>query len=185
MMDGSETPESIIRPYLGTGEKLLWKGLPGQGVRFSPMDIFLIPFSLLWGGMAIFINFEIWTQGQDPGPFKLIPLFFLVVGLYFIFGRFVVDAWVRSRTVYGLTDSRAMVVRRIWGEQLLTSPLDRSIKLSRRGQGGDVEFGPQASLWSRNNGLAIWTPSISSNVAFFGIPDAMAVYQLAQRRADP
>ncbi|HEY4029678.1 MAG TPA: hypothetical protein VGM25_05000 [Caulobacteraceae bacterium] len=186
-MDGSETPESIIRPYLGAGEKLLWKGQPAQGMRFSSQDLFLVPFSLLWGGFAIFWNFMVWTHTPntgDAGTFKLFGLPFLVLGLYFIAGRFVADAWVRSRTVYGLTDTRAIVVRRVWSEQLLTSPLDHAVKLTRRGQGGDVEFGVQPSPWGRSNGFSMWMPAMGGSVAFLGIADAMAVYQLAQKRAD-
>jgi hypothetical protein len=36
------------------GESVVWSGSPPQGLRFHSQDTFLIPFSLFWGGFAIF-----------------------------------------------------------------------------------------------------------------------------------
>jgi hypothetical protein len=188
-LDGSETPESIIKPYLGTKERLTWTGRPAQGLRLSPSDAYLIPFSLVWCGFVTFWNFGVWTQfpaeTQAGWLLKLWGVPFLLVGLYMMLGRFLVDAWARSRTVYGLTGQRAIVVRRLLGEQVLTAPLDHSIQLKRRGQAGDLEFGfRQISVFGTGRGMGMWNPALGNQVTFLGIPDAMDVYRRAQAMVD-
>jgi hypothetical protein len=50
------TPNSLaaIQPELTSGESILWAGQPNTRVSFHKEDLFLIPFSLMWGGFAIF-----------------------------------------------------------------------------------------------------------------------------------
>ena len=43
-----------VRPYLGPGESILWQGRPQRFTPFTPYDAYLIPFSLLWCGFAVF-----------------------------------------------------------------------------------------------------------------------------------
>ena len=37
-----------ISPYLESGERLIWSGRPGGGIRFRTHDLLLIPFGLVW-----------------------------------------------------------------------------------------------------------------------------------------
>jgi hypothetical protein len=41
-----------LRLELASGEKLLWSGQPGRGLRFRGADALLIPFSLMWGAQC-------------------------------------------------------------------------------------------------------------------------------------
>src|SRR5260370_29685437 len=43
-----------VEPELTSGESVMWAGQPKTSVIFHKEDAFLIPFSLLWGGFAIF-----------------------------------------------------------------------------------------------------------------------------------
>ncbi len=47
-----------VQPELTSGESVLWAGQPNPRVIFHRDDLYLIPFSVLWGGFAIF-----WAAG--------------------------------------------------------------------------------------------------------------------------
>ena len=102
----------VIAQQLNSGERLVWSGRPRGGIRFREADIFVIPFSLVWCGFAIF--WEIMASrpvaAGRGGPWNVafaFPLFgvpFVLIGLYFVFGRFITDARKRAKTYYGITD---------------------------------------------------------------------------------
>jgi hypothetical protein len=54
-----------LEPNLLPDEALLWWGRPDPAKHLGRNDIFLVPFSLAWGGFAIF-----WEIGalQSGGP---------------------------------------------------------------------------------------------------------------------
>jgi len=118
--------DAIIRARLGQNEQLLWSAQPRGGVAFRIEDLYLIPFSLLWGGFAIFWEWGVSNSGA-PLFFRLWGVPFVAVGLYMIIGRFFYDAWLRSNTYYGLTSDRALIVRRTIGDSV------RSIELRTLG----------------------------------------------------
>ena len=102
--------QSQVQQELSHGEKLLWSGRPSRGFRLQAADGLLIPFGVFWTGFTI--DWE-WTAIRygAPFPFALFGIPFVLVGLYLVFGRFVVEARRRARTFYGLTDRRAIIVR--------------------------------------------------------------------------
>lgn len=184
--------EQALRRYLRPGEGLTWTGRPKQGLMFTAQDIFLIPFSLMWCGFAIFwesavLGFGVLGGGRGEGGG--IPVFmafwgvpFVLVGLYFVFGRFVTDAWVRSNTVYGLTGERALLLRRVFGETLLSSPLEAETRIKRHGDGsGTLEFGASLPFIGRGRGVGVWSPSMSNQVVFLRIQDIDRAYGLAAK----
>ena len=83
---------SRIQPELLSGESILWAGQPDASVAFHKEDLFLIPFSLLWGGFAIFWEAGVlgfWGQSCPAVPWTFgmiwgIP--FVLVGQYLILG---------------------------------------------------------------------------------------------------
>ena len=111
---------------------------------------------------------------------------FVAIGLFMAFGRFFVDAWVRSQMIYALTDQRALVLRQVFSEQLLSVRLDRELRLRQSKDGkGDIEFGiqPAISAFRNGNGFHAWIPALDGTVSFRGVDKVAEVYILAQQGA--
>jgi hypothetical protein len=180
-----------FRTYLMPGERVLWTGQPKQGLALSGRDTLLIPFSLLWGGFAIFWNVGVWSfagGGQGPGWFfRLWGMPFLVVGLYLIFGRFFHDSAIRRRLFYAVTDQRILVLRGVRSPKLISLDLDRLPKLElteHRDGTGTIEFEGGNSLWSGNrNGWGYWAPALSAAIQFFRIDNPRRVYELIRDKS--
>jgi Bacterial PH domain len=145
-----QSAETILNAQLDSGERLLWSGQSRGGIRLRGQDVFLIPFSLLWGGFAIFWEFMVLhSVSKAPGPMGVFfPLFgvpFVVIGLYLIFGRFFVDAHARARTFYGVTNERIIIVSGLFSQQTKSLQLRTltDISLTQRNDGsGTITFGP-------------------------------------------
>jgi hypothetical protein len=182
-------PQNEIARVLDSGESLIWSGAPRQGMLLRPNDAYMIPFSLLWGGFAIF-----WEAGvlRASGPNSLfmslwgIP--FVLIGLYMIVGRFFVDARIRARTFYGLTDRRAIIISGLFSRTITSLPLRTLTDISlqeRSDRSGTILLGrPQPySAWS--SGMRWPGMSQYSTPAFELIPNAKAVHdQLLEAQRD-
>ena len=101
---------SFCRPYLTAGETVLWRGKPGKGHLLTGQDIFMIPFSILWCGFAIFWEASV-LSFDAPLLFKLWGIPFVCVGLYITVGRFFHMAWMRKRTAYVITNKKIIRAR--------------------------------------------------------------------------
>jgi hypothetical protein len=187
--DGGGTPDGVIREVLEAGERLLWSGGPQSGLMLRAGDIFLIPFSLLWGGFAIFWESMVIRQGASL-EFPIFGSFFVVVGLYLIFGRFLTDAFVRRRTAYAVTDRRIVIVTQAWQRRI------RSLILANLGEieladgccgRGTIAYGRNNSSAARGYCPRGWPGSGALAPAFEGIEgaaDVMRIIRDAQRASD-
>ena len=101
--------EHILSAELRRSEKLIWSGRPRQGVFLTQKDAGMVPFSLMWGGFSFFWEFKAVSSG-GPLFFDLWGVPFVLVGLYMIVGRFFYEAMLRSRTYYGLTNERVIII---------------------------------------------------------------------------
>jgi hypothetical protein len=137
----SFVPEPLPIPL---DETVRWTGEPPTGLLWRASDWVLVPFSLMWGGFALFWESMVVSAGA-PLVMALFGVPFVVIGLYLIAGRFLWDANVRARTRYAVTDRAAYivvtgfrgVVRRYSG-----SALD-DVGIERKDDGsGTLRFGP-------------------------------------------
>jgi hypothetical protein len=170
---------------LERGERQLWAGVPRQGIVFRPADVFMIPFTLLWAGFAVFWESSV-LRTNAPGFFALWGIPFVLVGIYITVGRFFFDASRRRKTTYGLTSSRVIIATGRTTKSLNLATLS-DVTLTERADGsGTITFGPTTLQQTMYSGMA-W-PGVQQVPAFELIPDAKAVYQMirqAQQGARP
>lgn len=177
---------SLLQKQMAQSESLLWSGRPRQGIMLKGSDVFMIPFSLMWGGFAMFWEYSVFVQGAPPF-FLLFGGVFVVIGLYMILGRFVYDSWVRSGTYYGLSNQRVLILK--------TRPTTSTRSLNLRGMAeislkeksggsGTITFGSPNPLQAM---MGMQWPGIGDSTPMFEeIEGAKNVYEQinsAQRNA--
>lgn len=152
-----------------------------------PRDGLMIPFSLIWGGFAIFWEFTA-LNGKAPSFFPLFGVPFVLIGLFLIFGRFFLDAWLRNRTFYALTDRRVLIARSGPWSNFNAINLDRlpEATLIEAGDGrGTIRFGQAPQYWgaNRSGSFGSWIPALDPTPQFLGIDDARRVFAAVQERS--
>jgi hypothetical protein len=144
-------PEAIIRAELGPPEELLWAGTARPGILLRAADWFVIPIGLVWCGMVGFGLVTTIAQGGPETWFGAVVLSaFMVFGLYCLFGRLLVDAWGRSRTCYGVSTERVIIVSGLSRRVVRSLNLDTltDVILSERPSGsGCIILGPRPPFW--------------------------------------
>jgi hypothetical protein len=187
-----ELQQALVGALL-PGERVVWSGFPDHRRIFSAHDFFLVPFSLLWGGFAIFWELTAWNLGtsEDPGTllFRLWGIPFVVVGMYMIFGRFIVKRFVRRRTIYAVTDQRVIVLRRVAGTRIDTGPIHAlpAVSATIKTSGyGSIDFrAVPGAFTKRGSGRDPWVTGLRGLV-FADVPDAQqALAAIEEVRSKP
>jgi len=195
MGDDAIQVRNIFREFLFPNEKILWSGQPKTAILFTGPDIFLIPFSLLWCGFAIFWETSAIAviPGDTPVGIDIVfPLFgipFVAVGLYFVFGRFIYKAQKKKKTYYAVTDKRVLVLNTGRNQTLNEIDIKAATNMSknvRRDGTGSITFGGQdygilsfTNDMYANTGMDFF--SRSNRVAFYDIENVDQVYKTIQR----
>jgi hypothetical protein len=182
-------PTQAIRAQLESGEQLIWHGQPRQGLLLRPSDAFMIPFSLLWGGFAIFWETTV-ILSDAPVFFWLFGIPFVLMGLHFIFGRFFTDARARKHTFYGVTNDRIIITSGKHGKRTQSLSLSTlgDITLDERADGtGTIIFAAANPLgrWGNSGAMRGIGTGSQTPPSFEMIPQAKKVYEMirgAQRR---
>jgi len=173
-----------LKDHLLDSEKIIWSGRPIQGILFTGRDWLLIPFSLLWGGFAIFWESSVIALARTPIFIKLWGVPFVLVGVYLIFGRFLLDAWSRKRIYYAITNKRILISRSGPFGKLTAMNLNQlpEASLSESANGlGTIRFGQASSPWARGNGFSSWSPAFDPTPQFIAIENARAAFNQIQR----
>lgn len=175
--------DQLIAHHLDGGERLLWWGQPGQGVRLHPTDAILIPFSLMWGGFAIVWEVMAIREGA-PIFFLLWGVPFVIVGTYLIAGRFWWDAKRRSRTFYGVTDKRIILLSGVRRSQVRSVNLRTlgDLSVTERSDGtGDVTLG--AAPWMMSWFAGAGWPGMQAQLppTLESVPRAREVYDTIRK----
>jgi hypothetical protein len=170
--------ENELRQILSNDEKLLWTGRPKKGVVIRSTDIFLIPFSFLWFGFAIFWEYNVFRTGI--GFLALFGIPFILVGLYISVGRFFIDALKRKNTIYGITDNRVIIKSGLINKEIKSLNIrtisDLTFKEKTNGT-GTISLGPTDSRYSMFNRMGYW-PGLKSQSSLEFIDEVRKVYDI-------
>jgi len=164
-----------LQEHLSFNEKLIWTGHPKKGIVFRTADIYLIPISLLWCGFAIF-----WMIMAAQGSifFAIFGIPFVVIGLIFVFGRFIIDAKQRENTYYGLTEDRIIIKSGVFKKSVKSLNIKTlsDIEFDEKSDGsGTINIGPRNPTMMLGNGMS-WWPGIRQTPSLDLIPDVRKVY---------
>ncbi|MFN2527030.1 MAG: hypothetical protein ABR505_12345 [Actinomycetota bacterium] len=185
--------QAVLSDELMKDERILWGGQPDPDRHFSAADVFLIPFSIMWGGFALFWEagvLGLWgdSNGEEaPFFFVLWGIPFVFIGLYMMFGRFIYKARKKRRTFYVVTDRRVLsLVRSQRGDKIQAAFIETIPSVNKRIRtdgSGSITFGssPSWSDWYANTGLEFMAwgwGGVGNTVVFYDVPDARQVAKL-------
>jgi hypothetical protein len=180
------------------GERVLWEGRPVRFKLLRPPDATLIPFSLVWAGIAVSVGISsvVATLTADSGEdtpifFLLFGMVFTCLGLYLVFGRFVARALSFRHTRYVLTDRRIVVIGGISGNKTTSaylSALPPPVVKEFPDRSGNLAFGefPTAGQGFRRGSNA-WSSEPAGPPVLWNIPEVRFVRDVvanAQRQHD-
>jgi hypothetical protein len=103
----------------------------------------------LWGGFALFWESSV-ISSNAPFFFRLWGVPFVLLGIYLILGRLIVDAFQRGRTYYGVTTDRILIVSGLFQRNVKTINLrtlgELSVAEDSSGS-GTITFGQPNPWW--------------------------------------
>lgn len=164
-----------LQKEVGKGERVIWAERPKQGLIFRSSDGCLIPFSLAWGGFAIFWETMVITM-DAPIFMAIFGIPFVVIGLYLIVGRFFHDKYIRKKMIYGLTEKQIIIKR---GDNTrfvdLTALTDIQITEKKNGS-GSILFNSKYDNRNNKNSSSLSFAPLGSGLSFEAIPNVRYVY---------
>ncbi len=177
-----------VTPELQNGEELLWVGKP------TPLRVVLANGELIAGLFSVallifvfvmFSNFRMPSfqspAGSSFSPFSLFnwfPLFFAAIALFTV-GRPLYEFFMATRTIYGLTDKRALIIKHSLSGKSVESytEIDQLERTSLDNGKGDLVFARLSTRYRRKGGYRTRTRKIG----FFGIDNVREVEALMLR----
>lgn len=101
-------PYDFCRRYMTEDEYILWKGHPEKGNIFTGREAVMLPFSIVWLSFAVY--WEITALRSGSNWFMVLwGLPFVAIGAYLLIGRFIMTAYLRTRTFYVITNRKLMI----------------------------------------------------------------------------
>lgn len=111
-----ENINTLLSSELLDNEEILWTGKPNYKKLFEKSDIFLVPFSIIWLLIAIIFELIALIGTKEGGIidmiFPIVGGMFILVGLYYSFGRFIYKYNKKKKTYYVVTNDRILTIRK-------------------------------------------------------------------------
>ena len=167
-----------FKSLLSDDEQILWVGKPPEGILFRRSDIFLIPFTFLWFGFAIFWE-SIVLLMDAPWFFKLWGIPFVIFGFHICIGRFFIDSYRRKNTVYAITNERILIKSGIFSKEVNSINPDTlpEIGFTVKSNGsGTIVLGAEKGFYVRKSMLHPF--GIKTTPRLELIPNAKRVYDI-------
>jgi hypothetical protein len=177
-------PVGQVRKHVREDEVLLWHGVPDPEVWFTAEDARLIPFSILFCGIALFVEcMSIISDVPVGDQLGGIPL--AALGLYWAAGRFWYERYRKRRTAYAITIYRALIVGPRSCDELPLPGQPVEVRRSRDSRHASVTFtGARLSArrpaweWGKPSGY-VPGPNTGMDPVFPGVPRPFAFYDVA------
>jgi hypothetical protein len=173
-------PPDAIRRRLRPGERILWSGRPNLNAYAMRGVWYLLPFSIVWLGFAIFWELGV-ISSRAPFPFALFGIPFVGMGVYMVFGRLIVATREAERATYAVTDQRVILITGAFQPAIVEMDLADlpPVQLAEAGSGvGTITFGP-AMGYRVPPGWPTMGQALRPT-AFESIPDAATAYRILQ-----
>jgi hypothetical protein len=178
-----------VQSELMSGETIYWAGMPNPSVVFHSDDWAAIPFAVFFVGFSIFWESGVlgfWgNNSRSNGPSLFMALWgipFILVGQYLLWGRFLVDAWLKRRTYYALTNRRLLILQEGWKRKESSVCLESVPSIGREGTRiGTLWFGPKYPVVAgRGQKTRSWSRfSVGDVPVLADIDDVESVYRQA------
>lgn len=172
----------FLKTLLLPNEDVLWVGEPKGGVVFSSYDILLIPFSIVWTSVPAFMLYSILSNYRMANGISIFFVsfvsVFLLIGLYLLAGRFLLDIYRRKHTRYVVTNRRILILGGIRKNKVKSIDIRNcsSIELSAKQNGfGTISFG---KLAEGNSFYRNPFPFGNHLPSFEGIESSIEVYKI-------
>ncbi|QOY89852.1 PH domain-containing protein [Paludibaculum fermentans] len=192
MLTIDEAALAAVQPELADGEVVLWAGRPNPRIHLHKHDGFLIPFGLIWGGLAGFIAWvaaSAWLSqlngATSPLPVVIVTSAFASMGQYLIWGRFLYAKRMKLRTHYAVTNQRVLAVQGFARRRMASAYIDKihTVGLEEGpNQSGTLRFTdtpPNWGIFSADNQWQGWNiMSIGTIPVFVDIDELKHVYRL-------
>jgi len=182
-----EAAERQLAAELDPNERLLWAARPIQGLRFKASDVLAILYGLPCLAGGCLLELAAFLEPRAPLRSLLAILWgipFVLIGAFVTFGRFPWDAKRRSRTFYGVTDQRVILVEGFLRTHIRSIGFGSSIELSFSEDAkdrGDVVLGSIAPLSLLSLRVFGWARAQQLAALLESVPRARDVYDLIRR----
>ena len=117
-------------------------------------------------------------MASQAGLFALFGIPFVIVGLVFAFGRFIIDAKQRAHTFYGITEDRIIIKSGVFSKSIKSLQIKTlsDIEYNEKNDGsGTISIGPKNPMMIWGNGMN-WWPGMKANTQLDSIPEVRKVY---------
>ena len=115
------------------------------------------------------------------GIFPLFGLPFVIIGLYLLFGRFIVDALRRKKTYYGITEQRIIILVGSGSQKVKSFDLKSFTNVSmtkKRDGSGTITFSAPQAFAAYSSNTSRPRPNWNATAVFELIQNVADVYQI-------